>query len=117
MKKTIISLVAALLCVVLISCGIEPSFYIDTDVPTFTCVTGIEATKKANNIYEYSCKSGEGDKLIKEYTDYLKKDHGFTTVDADDGYDMITLVKGNYGVVIALYDSTTINVLPYKRAN
>ena len=101
---------------------IEPVYYTDSNVPTFTCVTGIEASKRTyfpsakSYIYVYLCSDSE--KSASKYMDYLKKDHGFTILESNDNYDnMITLVKDNSGVIVTVASETEVDVIPYKRAS
>lgn len=76
--KKIIVLVSFALCILLVSCGITPVFYKNTSIPTFTCVTGIEASEQRENLYIYSCMGDNCEELAEEYMNYLENEHGFS---------------------------------------
>lgn len=124
MKKILALLLLCTFCLSLIACNsVEVEYYINTNVPTFTCVTGIEVSEKeefsSGYAYTYNCDSKKQDKLAEKYIKYLKKDCGFAVVESDDGYiGMTTLAKGNAGVIVSTFGSNnTIDVVPYKRSN
>lgn len=121
--KKIIAFLLLIVCFILSACSsVDLEYYMDTNVPTFTCVTKIEASKKdyvsstGTYVYVYSCDSSEQDKYITQYTDYLKKEHNFAVVESNDNYDMVTLAKEGAGVLISIADSQTIHIMPYKRS-
>lgn len=122
MKKVLFFALIITCCLSLLACNsIEVEYYINTNIPTFTCVTGVESTDKQSfsgtTIYEYKCDSSKRDKYLDKYMDYLKEECGFTVVDSDDEYEsMITLVNGKDGVIVDISSSDKINVLTYKRS-
>lgn len=123
LKMSLLALVLITICLPLLSCkSVSISYYLNTNVPTFTCVTGISASDKSYlssiDCYEYSytVPSGKLSKYKKEYMDFLKK-NGFAEVESNDSYDFITLANAGDGVIIRESGSTTIGVMPYKRAN
>ena len=121
--KKFIAVFLALICLCLSACdSVDLEYYSNTNVPTFTCVTKIEASEKnylssvGAYVYVYHCKEEKQEQFINKYIDYLKKEQGYTVVESDDGYQMITLAKDNAGVIISVADSQTVHVMPYKRS-
>lgn len=125
MKRISISLIICVCILTLFACNsVDLEYYINTDIPTFTCVTGLEVSSKEYlssvdcYAYTYKCDSKNQDKQVDKYIKYLKSEHGYAIVESDDDYSyMTTLAKGNDGILISVYDSDEITVLPYTRAN
>ena len=122
MRKLICLL--ALIVIILPSCGakktIEVVYYIDTNVPTFTCVTGIEGTRRDTDdikIYTYKCDKSKTSELADEYMNYLKEEHSYTVVESNDDYEYITLVKEGNGVIVDASTEGEIEIVPYRRIN
>ena len=121
--KKIVVLILLMGCLMHTAChSVELEYYVNTSVPTFTCVTEVNASTKeylssaGSYVYVYYCEEGKQDKYIDKYIDYLKTEHNFAVVESDDSYQMITLAKEGAGVIISKVDSQKIHILPYKRS-
>ncbi len=95
----------------------EVVYYENSNIPTFTCVTGIEQKKKESsnglNIYYYDGYTND----LDEYVEYLKE-NGFAEVAVEDGYDYLkTLAKDSSTRVLVDYheaEKGQVGIMPYK---
>jgi hypothetical protein len=92
---------------------------VDTNVPTFTCITGIEksSVKEDNpidgvNTYVYE---GCDESDYNDYVNYLKTELGFVELEATDDYPFISVELGEQNAIIDYSDISvgTIRVTPY----
>ena len=110
------------LCASFIACGsTEVEYYTNTNVTTFTCVTGIDGYLSQNSepgmrIYTYDCADSKKESLAKKYIRYLKSKQGYTSVSSDDDYAFVTLANDDWGVVVDTTQSGAVNILPYHRS-
>lgn len=117
-----IILTAMFVCFTFVSCSmVDLRYYTNTNVPTFTCVTNVEVSETSNvagfTCYTYEVSAWRADSLMNKYIKYLQK-QDFVIVDSSDGYEnMVTLAKGQSGVIVSKADSDIINVLPYGRSS
>lgn len=122
MKKILAITLLLALCASFIACGsIEVEYYTSTNVPTFTCVTGIEGYLSPNSepsmrIYTYDCADSKKESLAKKYIQYLKSKQGYTSVSSDDDYGFVTLANDDWGVIVDTTQSGAVNILPYHRS-
>lgn len=119
MKKILTLFLVTAMCFWLVACGVEIEYYVNTNVPTFTCVTGITGSRKSGelDIYTYSCDDEKKQATANKYMKYLKNNCAFAVVSSEDNYDFITLAKDGWGVIIDTTPDDKINIMPYKRAN
>lgn len=119
--RVLAALLLLALCASFVACGsIEVEYYTNTDIPTFTCVTGVDGylssqSTSSMRIYVYDCAENQKEKLAKKYIQYLKNEQGYASVSSDDGYDFVTLAKGNWGVIVDTNQTAAVQVLPYYR--
>jgi hypothetical protein len=123
MKKFVSFLVCLIICLSFVACGsknVEVKYYMDTNVPTFTCITGIEKSETKEdyvtsgvNTYVYE---GCSETDYNDYVDYLKNELGYVELEANDDYPFITLELDEQNALIdySKIDDGVIGVTPYK---
>lgn len=118
-KKIYRLLILMLLVLSTVACGskkkIDVVFYNNSNVPTFTCVTGIEVSDEtilSNGVkaYIYDCS----EKDMNKYMKYLKEEQNFASVDSNDGLPIYTLAKSNDTRVILTYTDGKLYISPYS---
>lgn len=118
MKKILAITLLFALCASFIACGsIEVEYYTNTNVPTFTCVTGIDGYLSQNSepgmrIYTYDCADSKKASLAKKYIQYLKSKQGYTSVLSDDGFT--GLANDDWGVSVDTRQNGAISILLYR---
>lgn len=126
MKKLISSVLVLCMCILsLCACGKEKEkeivikYYMDTHVPTFTCITEIEKDSiqenmPVNGIDMYTYKGCTQEDMDK-YTNYLKTNLSFVELEANDDYPFFTLEAEEQNVIIdySKLEEGIINITPY----
>jgi hypothetical protein len=122
MKKFISFLVCLIICLSFVACGsknIEVKYYMDTNVPTFTCITGIEKSEikedtPITGVDTYVYK-GCSESDYNDYVYYLKNELGFTELEANDDYPFISVELDEQNAIIDYsgLDEGVVRVTPY----
>lgn len=121
LTKILATILFLSICALSIACGsIEVEYYTSTNVPTFTCVTGIDGYLSPNSgpnihIYTYDCADSKKEALAKKYIQYLKSKHGYASVSYDKDYGFVTLVNDDWAVIVDTTPNGAVEILPYHR--
>ena len=120
LKFLILLFLVGVLSLQFVACNnIKVAYYLGTDVPTFTCVTGIEKTSTGymeDGTPYYKYVTSKSEKCADKYIDYLINEQGFTELESGmEKYSITMLIKGAYGVLIDQSEDNTVKVMPYDR--